>query len=225
MTTRVRFAPSPTGYLHIGGARTALFNWIVAKKESGTFVLRIEDTDPERSKREHEAQICNDMTWLGLDWQEGPNKSGEYGPYRQSERFDIYNKVIDQLLTEGKAYRCTATSEELDELRAGQRERGVKMMYDNRYRDANLGADCGPHVIRLKTPLTGETIVNDKIKGRTVFNNEELDDFIIRRTDGAPTYNFVVVIDDIAYTLDLYLRHAGQFLIHELNWRLSVALE
>ena len=146
------------------------------------------------------------MTWLGLDWQEGPNKSGEYGPYRQSERFDIYNKVIDQLLAEGKAYRCTATSEELDELRAGQRLRGEKMMYDNRYRDANLQEDCGPHVIRLKTPLTGETIVNDKIKGECVFQNKELDDFIIRRTDGAPTYNFVVVIDDIAMKMSLVLR-------------------
>jgi glutamyl-tRNA synthetase len=109
-------------------------------------------------------------------------------------------------LTEGKAYRCIATSEELDELRAGQRTRGEKMMYDNRYRDANLQEDCGPHVIRLKTPLTGETIVNDKIKGRTVFKNEELDDFIIRRTDGAPTYNFVVVVDDIAMKISLILR-------------------
>lgn len=206
MATRVRFAPSPTGYLHIGGARTALFNWIVARKNEGVFVLRIEDTDPERSKREHEAQITGDMGWLGLDWHEGPLLEGEYGPYRQSERFDLYNKVIDQLLAEGKAYRCTATAEELDELRQGQRERGEKMMYDNRYRDANLGADCGPHVIRLKTPLTGETIVDDKIKGRTVFKNEELDDFILRRTDGSPTYNFVVVVDDIAMKIDLVLR-------------------
>ena len=206
MTTRVRFAPSPTGYLHIGGARTALFNWIVARKDDGTFVLRIEDTDPERSKREHEAQICGDMSWLGLDWHEGPLQEGQYGPYRQSERFALYNQIIEQLLEEGKAYRCTATPEELDELRKGQRERGEKMMYDNRYRDANLGPDCGPHVIRLKTPLTGETIVNDQIKGRTVFRNEELDDFILRRTDGSPTYNFVVVVDDIAMKIDLVLR-------------------
>lgn len=206
MTTRVRFAPSPTGYLHIGGARTALFNWIVARKDNGSFVLRIEDTDPERSRRELEAQICGDMSWLGLNWHEGPLQEGDYGPYRQSERFDLYNKIIDQLLEEGKAYRCTATPEELDTLRQGQRERGEKMMYDNRYRDANLGSDCGPHVIRLKTPLTGETVVDDKIKGQTVFKNEELDDFILLRTDGSPTYNFVVVVDDIAMKIDLVLR-------------------
>ena len=204
--TRVRFAPSPTGYLHIGGARTALFNWIYAQKYGGTFVLRIEDTDPSRSKREHEAQIERDMSWLDLDWQEGPSVGGDYGPYRQSERFDKYDTVIEQLLNAGKAYRCTATSEELDALRAGQKERGEKMMYDNRYRDTNLGSDCGVHVIRLKTPLEGETIVEDKIKGRTVFQNKELDDFILRRSDGAPTYNFVCVVDDLDMDISLVLR-------------------
>ena len=120
--TRVRFAPSPTGYLHIGGARTALFNWIYAQKHGGTFVLRIEDTDPSRSKREHEVQIERDMGWLDLAWQEGPSVGGDYGPYRQSERFDRYDTVIEQLLNDGKAYRCTATSEELDALRAGQKK-------------------------------------------------------------------------------------------------------
>lgn len=204
--TRVRFAPSPTGYLHIGGARTALFNWIYATKHNGTFVLRIEDTDPSRSKREHEVQIERDMGWLELDWQEGPTVGGDYGPYRQSERFDRYDAVIEQLLNEGKAYRCTATSEELDALRAGQKERGEKMMYDNRYRDANLSPDCGEHVIRLKTPLDGETVVDDKIKGRTVFQNKELDDFILRRSDGTPTYNFVCVVDDLGMDISLVLR-------------------
>ncbi len=204
--TRVRFAPSPTGYLHIGGARTALFNWIYAQKHQGTFVLRIEDTDPSRSKREHEVQIERDMGWLNLDWQEGPSVGGDHGPYRQSERFDRYDIVIDRLLQAGKAYRCTATSEELDALRAGQKQRGEKMMYDNRYRDANLGADCGVHVIRLKTPLEGETVVDDKIKGRTVFQNQELDDFILRRSDGTPTYNFVCVVDDLGMDISLVLR-------------------
>lgn len=204
--TRVRFAPSPTGYLHIGGARTALFNWIYAQKHQGTFILRIEDTDPSRSKREHEVQIERDMGWLSLDWQEGPSVGGNHGPYRQSERFTQYDNVIEQLLNDGKAYRCTATSEELDALRAGQRERGEKMMYDNRYRDANLGPDCGEHVIRLKTPLDGETIVDDKIKGRTVFQNKELDDFILRRSDGTPTYNFVCVVDDLGMDISLVLR-------------------
>ena len=204
--TRVRFAPSPTGYLHIGGARTALFNWIYTQKHNGTFILRIEDTDPSRSKREHEVQIERDLGWLELDWQEGPSVGGKYGPYRQSERFDMYDTVIEQLLAEGKAYRCTATSEELDILRAGQKERGEKMMYDNRYRDAQLGTDCGEHVIRLKTPLEGETVVDDKIKGRTVFQNIELDDFILRRSDGTPTYNFVCVVDDLGMDISLVLR-------------------
>ena len=205
-SSRVRFAPSPTGYLHIGGARTALFNWIYAKKHGGTFVLRIEDTDPSRSKREHEVQIETDLNWLELNWQEGPSVGGDYGPYRQSERFDRYRKVIEQLLAEGKAYRCIATAEELDELRAGQRERGEKMMYDNRYRNANLGPDCGEHVIRLKTPLEGETVVDDQIKGRTVFQNAELDDYILVRSDGTPTYNFVCVVDDLDMGITLVLR-------------------
>ena len=192
--------------LHIGGARTALFNWIYAKKHGGTFVLRIEDTDPSRSKREHEVQIETDLNWLEPNWQEGPSVGGDYGPYRQSERFARYRKVIDQLLAAGKAYRCIATAEELDELRAGQRERGEKMMYDNRYRDANLGPDCGEHVIRLKTPLEGETVVDDQIKGRTVFQNAELDDYILIRSDGTPTYNFVCVVDDLDMGITLVLR-------------------
>ena len=206
MSYRVRFAPSPTGYLHIGGARTALFNWIYTQKYNGTFVLRIEDTDPERSKREHEVQIERDLNWLDLKWDEGPSVGGDYGPYRQSERFDRYNAVIAQLLTEGKAYRCTATSEELDELRARQKEAGEKMMYDYRYRDANLGPDCGEHVIRLKTPLSGTTVVNDQIKGECVFQNAELDDFILLRSDGTPTYNFVCVVDDNDMNISLVLR-------------------
>jgi glutamyl-tRNA synthetase len=203
---RVRFAPSPTGMLHIGGARTALFNWIYSKKMGGSYILRIEDTDPERSKREHEIQICNDLNWLGLDWDEGPNRGGVHGPYRQSDRFPLYQRYIKKLLNEGKAYRCIATPEELDKMREEQKSRGENMMYDNRFRESNLKSDCGPHVIRLKTPLDGETIVEDQIKGRTVFQNQELDDFVLQRTDGTPTYNFVVVVDDIEMGVSLVLR-------------------
>ncbi len=194
---RVRFAPSPTGFLHIGGARTALFNWIYAKKENGIFVLRIEDTDPERSKREHEEQICRDMGWLGLNWDEGPKLGGSFGPYRQSERMDRYNIHIEQLLNSNRAYRCTCTTEELDQMRAQQREAGQLEKYDGRCRTKNLGPDCGVHVIRFAMPLEGETVVDDGIKGPAHFNNKQLDDFILIRSDGTPTYNFVVVVDDI----------------------------
>jgi glutamyl-tRNA synthetase len=193
---RVRFAPSPTGFLHIGGARTALFNWLYARRNGGTYILRIEDTDPERSKREHEEQICRDLRWMGLDWGEGPQKGGESGPYRQSERMDRYGIYVDRLIAEGKAYRCTATADELAAMRESQAALGQRQKYDGRNREMALGADCGTHVVRLKIPLEGVTVVEDQIKGRTVFKNEELDDFIILRSDGSPTYNFVVVVDD-----------------------------
>ena len=193
---RVRFAPSPTGKLHIGGARTALSNWLFARSTGGTYVLRIEDTDPERSKREHEEQIIRDLGWLGLDWQEGPEAGGPHGPYRQSERTARYAEVCDALLAAGKAYRCNASREELDALRESQRAAGVDPRYDRRNRDAGLGPDCGPHVIRLKLPIDGTTVIHDRIKGDIEIANEKLDDFIIRRTDGSFTYNFVVVVDD-----------------------------
>jgi len=197
MTVRVRFAPSPTGHLHIGGARTALSNYLFARNQGGVHVLRIEDTDPERSRREHEVQILRDLAWLDIAWDEGPDIGGPKGPYRQSERMQRYDEIIDGLLASGKAYRCNATKEELDEMREAQRAAGEDPRYDRRNRDAGLDADCGPHVVRLKLPIDGTTVVHDLIKGDVVVANEKLDDFIIRRTDGAPTYNFVVVVDDI----------------------------
>jgi glutamyl-tRNA synthetase len=196
MTIRVRFAPSPTGYLHIGGARTALFNWLYARRHGGVFVLRIEDTDPERSKPEYEAQILDAMQWLGLDWDEGPLSGGDYGPYRQSDRTDIYLSYLDRLLTQGKAYRCTCSRERLEALREQQVADQAKRGYDGHCRDAGHGPDCGPHVIRLKMPQTGTTVVDDMVKGPTHFNNAELNDWILHRSDGAPIYNFVVVVDD-----------------------------
>jgi glutamyl-tRNA synthetase len=197
MTVRVRFAPSPTGKLHIGGARTALSNYLYARQHGGVHVLRIEDTDPERSRKEHEEQILRDLSWLGIGWDEGPDIGGPFGPYRQSERMDRYQAIIDDLLAKDLAYRCNATKEELDEMREAQRARGEDPRYDRRNRDARLGPDCGPHVIRLKLPVEGTTVVHDLIKGDVEVANTKLDDFVIQRTDGAPTYNFVVVVDDI----------------------------
>ena len=194
---RLRFAPSPTGFLHIGGARTALFNWLYARKNDGIFILRIEDTDIERSKREHEEQICRDLSWLGLNWDEGPSVGGEHGPYRQSERGHTYQQYLQLLLDKGLAYRCTSTPEELEEMRAEQAAKGELQMYDRRCRNQNLGEDCGTHVVRFAMPLEGTTLVADQIKGDTTFDNTQLDDFILRRSDGSPTYNFVVVCDDI----------------------------
>lgn len=196
MTPRVRFAPSPTGYLHIGGARTALFNWLYARRHDGVFVLRIEDTDPERSKPEYEAQIIDAMKWLGLDWDEGPHNGGEHGPYRQSDRFDLYRTYIDKLLASGCAYRCTCSKERLDALREQQKADKTRLGYDGLCRDAGHGPDCGPHVVRLRMPDEGTTVVDDLIKGPTRFENATLTDWILLRADGAPTYNFVVVVDD-----------------------------
>lgn len=193
---RLRFAPSPTGFLHIGGARTALFNWLYARKNNGIFILRIEDTDLERSKREHEEQICRDLAWLGLNWDEGPSVGGEFGPYRQSERSHTYQQYLQQLLDNGSAYRCTCTPEELEKMRAEQAEKGELQKYDGRCRNKNLDENCGTHVVRFAMPLEGTTLVADQIKGDTIFDNSQLDDFILRRSDGGPTYNFVVVCDD-----------------------------
>jgi len=196
MTMRLRFAPSPTGYLHIGGARTALHNWLLTRKNDGVFLLRIEDTDRKRSKLEFEEQILRDMAWLGLDWDEGPSKGGEYGPYRQTERQGRYSQYVAKMLETGKAYRCTCSKERLTAVREAAQAKGEKPKYDGHCRELNLGPDCGEHVIRFAAPLTGETVVADLVKGDVSFNNEELDDLIIQRSDGTPTYNFVVVIDD-----------------------------
>jgi len=196
MTMRLRFAPSPTGYLHIGGARTALHNWLLTRKNNGVFLLRIEDTDRKRSKPEFEEQILRDMAWLGLDWDEGPSKGGEHGPYRQTERQGRYSQYIETMLQAGTAYRCTCSKERLTAVREAAQAKGDKPKYDGHCRELGLGPDCGEYVVRFKAPLTGETVVADLVKGDVSFNNEELDDLIIQRTDGTPTYNFVVVIDD-----------------------------
>ncbi|MCK5913974.1 MAG: glutamate--tRNA ligase, partial [Desulfuromusa sp.] len=195
---RVRFAPSPTGYLHIGGARTALFNYLLAKKENGTFVLRIEDTDVARSTQESVDAILDAMTWLGLSCDEGP--------LYQSDRFDLYRQKVQQLLDEGKAYRCYCTAEELDAKREQAKEEGRKPKYDGTCRNRTDQPDA-PYVVRFKLPEgRDETTFADQIKGSITFRHEELDDLIIQRTDGTPTYNFVVVIDDAEMGINLVMR-------------------
>ncbi|MGB5260481.1 MAG: glutamate--tRNA ligase [Gammaproteobacteria bacterium] len=194
MSVKTRFAPSPTGYLHVGGARTALFSWLHARKHGGRFVLRIEDTDRERSTNESINAILESMTWLGLEYDEGP--------FYQTERFDRYDEVIDALLAQGLAYRCNCTRERLDALRETQMQEKLKPRYDGHCRGAGVSAD-EPHVIRFRNPFDGQVVVDDSVRGKVVFNNNELDDLIIRRTDGTPTYNLSVVVDD----LDMEVTH------------------
>jgi glutamyl-tRNA synthetase len=187
MTVRTRFAPSPTGYLHVGGARTALFCWLYARRHGGRFVLRIEDTDLERSTAESVNAILEGMTWLGLDYDEGP--------FYQTERFDRYNATIDALLDLDLAYRCDCPPERLERLREEQMAQKIKPRYDGHCRGRHIDP-AGPHVVRFRNPQAGEVVVDDLIRGRLSFSNGELDDLILRRTDGSPTYNLAVVVDD-----------------------------
>jgi len=188
MTVRTRFAPSPTGLLHIGGVRTALFCWLYARRHHGVFVLRIEDTDRERSTEAAIQVILDGMKWVGLAHDEGP--------FYQTQRFDRYREVIDQFLRSGHAYRCYCTKEELDAMRGEQQARGEKPRYDGRCRNRTEPRAGVEPVVRFKNPETGETVVEDVVHGRVVFQNTELDDLIIARSDGTPTYNFCVVVDD-----------------------------
>lgn len=190
MTVRTRFAPSPTGYLHVGGARTALFSWLYARKLGGEFILRIEDTDRERSTEESVQAILDGMDWLGLDYDEGP--------FYQTQRMDRYQEVIQYLLDNDLAYRCYCTREELDALREEQMKNKEKPRYDGRYRDFSGTPPEGIEpVIRFKNPLEGEVVIEDEVKGRVIVSNAELDDLIIARSDGSPTYNLTVVVDDM----------------------------
>ncbi|MDI3548765.1 MAG: nondiscriminating glutamyl-tRNA synthetase [Halanaerobiales bacterium] len=202
---RLRFPPSPTGRIHIGNMRTALFNWLWARKNNGKLILRIEDTDRERSTEEFEKIILQEMKWLGLDVDEGVNVGGDYGPYRQSERLDIYRRYVDKLLQENKAYYCYCTPEELDQMREEARDKGGAPRYNGRCRHLTpeevekFKAEGRKPVIRFKVPLPEEArdiVVKDRIRGEVVFNTSVLDDFVIFKSDGMPTYNFAVVIDD-----------------------------
>ena len=192
---RVRFAPSPTGFLHIGGARTALFNYLFARHNKGKLILRIEDTDKERSTKESVDAIINGLTWLGLHWDEGP--------FYQSQRTELYKQHVQQLLDEGKAYRCYCTPEELELKRTKALAEKRKPIYDRTCRERTDHPAGKPYVIRFKSPMYGTTMVKDMVKGNILFNNEELEDFVILRSDGSPTYNFVVVVDDV----DMHVTH------------------
>ncbi len=194
MTVRTRFAPSPTGYLHVGGARTALFSYLYARKHGGQFVLRIEDTDLERSTEASVNAILEGMTWMGLEYDEGP--------FYQTHRFDRYNEVINQLMEKGLAYRCSCSRERLDTLREDAMANKQKPRYDGHCRNHSVSVD-EPHVIRFKTPTDGSVLINDLVRGKVAIPNEELDDLIIRRTDGSPTYNLTVVVDD----MDMKISH------------------
>ncbi len=198
----LRFAPSPTGYLHIGGARTALFNWLYARHENGTFLLRIEDTDRARSTKPAIEAILGGLQWLGLNW------DGEV--VYQFSRADRHREIAERLLAEGKAYRCYATAEELDEMRAAQRAAGQPIRYDGRWRDREPGAaEAGkPFVIRLKSEQSGETVVHDRVLGDVTFANDQLDDMILLRSDGTPTYMLAVVVDDFDMGITHVIRGA-----------------
>lgn len=196
-TVVTRFPPSPTGYLHIGGARTALFNWLYARKNHGRFILRIEDTDVQRSTEEATRAIIESMEWLGLDWDEGP--------FYQSLRYDIYESFIQRLLDTGAAYHCHCSQEDLDRKREEARALGLKPKYDGACRDLGLGPAEGS-VVRLKSPLTGKTVFKDAVKGSISVDNSELDDLVLRRSDNSPTYHLAVVADDIALGINTVIR-------------------
>ena len=195
MTVRTRFAPSPTGYLHIGGARTALFCWLYARHHGGQFILRIEDTDRERSTQAAVQAILDGMEWLDLKHDEGP--------FYQTHRFERYRQVAQQLLAGGHAYHCYCSKEELEQMRAEQSARKQKPRYDGRCRNRRVPRTGVQPVVRFKNPLIGQTVVNDLVRGRVVYDNSELDDLIIARSDGTPTYNFTVVVDD----MDMQITH------------------
>jgi len=197
-TVRVRFAPSPTGYLHIGGARTALFNYLFARHHSGTFILRVEDTDRERSTQESIQAILDALNWLGLDWDEGP--------FFQSQRSDLYREHADRLLREGKAYRCYCTPEDLEARRQAAMKAGRKPMYDRTCRNLTAAPAQQSFVLRFKAALDGETVVADLVKGHVIFQNKELDDLVLVRSDGTPTYNFCAVIDDALMAISHNIR-------------------
>ena len=211
---RVRFAPSPTGKLHIGGARTAIYNWAFARSTGGTFILRIDDTDPTRSTDENTQIILRAMRWLGLDWDEGPEVGGDYGPYAQTERLDIYREAAERLLAEGKAYPCFCSPEQLEADRAAAKARKDPFQgYQHRCRnipadEARARMEAGePYTLRIKVPEDrGDVVVDDAVHGKVVFDAKELDDFVIFRSDGTPTYNFTTVVDDVAMGITHVIR-------------------
>ena len=226
---RVRYAPSPTGMLHVGGVRTALFNWLFARKNGGTFVLRIEDTDLARSTEESVNQLKRSLRWIGLDWDEGPEAGGPHPPYRQTERFDLYRQAAKRLLNSGAAYYDFATSEELAEMRERARAEKRQPIYTGgEYREmdpeeAKRRIESGePYTVRFKTPREGQTVVEDMIRGPVTFENSNLEDFVLMKSSDTPTYNFAAAFDDAEMEISHVIRgddHLSntprQILIHE----------
>ena len=209
---RLRFAPSPTGKLHVGNARTALFNWLLARGQGGTFVLRIEDTDAERSTRESEISILADLRWLGLDWDEGPDSGGNYGPYRQSERLELYRGIAEEFLSNGRAYRCFCSPEQLETERQAALASGSAPKYSGRCR-AIPPADAAARVaagelaaIRFRVPESRDVTFHDLVRGDVTFNTDVIGDPVIVRSDGRPAYNFAVVIDDVRMAITHVIR-------------------
>lgn len=209
---RTRFAPSPTGFLHIGGARTALYNWAYARRTGGRFCLRVEDTDRERSTAESEAAIYDGLGWLGIDWDEGP--------VRQSERTGLYLAAIDELLARDRAYRCTCTREDLEARKQATIAAGRKWTYDGRCRDAAHGTGCGPHTVRIRVPAEGKLAWDDLVFGPSGQDAREIGDMIVRRTDGGPLYNLAVVVDD----LEMGITHVVRGADHHSNTPLQLAI-
>ena len=212
MTVRVRFAPSPTGFMHLGNARTALFNWLYARHCGGQFILRIEDTDRERHTEAAVQVIYDSLRWMGLNW-DGP-------VLRQSERLHVYHEVAERLIAEGKAYRCNCTREELEAKKEAMKETTNHACYDGTCREKHLGPDCGPHVVRFKMPKEGESTFDDLIQGTITKSYKDLDDFIMVRSDGMPTYQFAVVVDDLALEITHVIRGAD----HIDNTHCQIAL-
>lgn len=209
---RVRFAPSPTGVLHIGGARTALYNWLFAKHHDGKFILRIEDTDRSRSTEEAIDAIVSSLKWLGLDWDEGPEVGGSHGPYRQTERLSFYEEALEKLLRAGVAYKCYCSPEELEDRRKLALKAGKPPGYDGRCKkltekeQKDYEEKGREYAVRFACPKEGETIVSDIIRGNVVFQNNVLEDFILVRANGLPIYNFAAVVDDVAMKITHIIR-------------------
>src|ERR671916_1085972 len=225
----VRYAPSPTGMLHVGGVRTALFNWLFARKNGGVFVLRIEDTDLERSTEESVEQLKRSLRWIGLGWDEGPEVGGPHTPYRQTERVELYREAAQRLLDSGAAYYDFATPEELREFRErAQAEKRQPIYTGGEYREmgpeeARRKVEAGePHTVRFKTPREGQTVVEDMIRGPVTFDNANLEDFVLMKSSDTPTYNFAAAVDDAKMEISHVIRgddHLSntprQILIHE----------
>ncbi|MBV8515855.1 MAG: glutamate--tRNA ligase [Acidobacteria bacterium] len=225
MSVRVRFAPSPTGHLHVGGARTAIFNWLFAKHHGGTFLIRVEDTDQARSTRESEAMVLDDLRWLGLDWDEGPDAGGPHAPYRQSERVEHYGAVARELMERGIAYRCYCTEEELEAKRKLAEAEGRPPHYDlTCWR--NQRVEDKPFAVRFHVPDDGDVTIDDRIRGEVTWRKESLGDFILVRSDGLPTYNFSVVVDDHEMEITHVIRaeehltntHRQVLIYRAMNW-------